>query len=132
MSIHDHIITPGNSPERFTAEERALFEEGKCCWLTSYGTPWDEYCAAPSEPGASFGHCAEHNAQMLENYYPDGSRREHCPILVTCEYCGLRAPLDQMRILGRDEGGFACRDTAACDERDDLAFYGEAEQDEDD
>ncbi len=74
-SGHDRIITPDTDPDRFTAEEEAYFRAGKCGMTTGYGLPWTEHCGQPSEPGASFGNCAEHNAELLEDFYPDGTRR---------------------------------------------------------
>lgn len=74
------IITPSTNPSRFTAQEKALFDAGKCPWQVTYGTgllEGDEgYCGDKSKPGASFGHCAYHDDEMLEDFYPDGSRRE--------------------------------------------------------
>jgi hypothetical protein len=76
MSGHNRIITPDTDPDRFTDEEAAMFRAGTCGWQTAYGMPWDEHCGAPSKPGASFGNCAEHEAQLAEDgYYPDGTRR---------------------------------------------------------
>ena len=75
MSTHDRIITPDTDPDRFTAGEKAYFRDGKCGMTTGYGLPWTEHCGQPSEPGASFGSCAEHNAELLEEFYPDGTRR---------------------------------------------------------
>jgi hypothetical protein len=53
-------VTPSTDPDRFTPEEKALFDAGKCSRQTAYGTPYTEYCGQPSQPGADFGHCAEH------------------------------------------------------------------------
>jgi hypothetical protein len=73
------IITPELHPGRFTREERELFAAGRCPWQVEFGTgllEGDEgYCGAPSRPGASFGHCQLHDDEMLEDFYPDGSRR---------------------------------------------------------
>jgi hypothetical protein len=74
-ALHNRVITPGNSPDRFTEEEAALFRDGKCGWQTAYGMPGTEYCGQPSQPGASFGHCPEHNEEMLEGHFPDGTPR---------------------------------------------------------
>lgn len=72
---HNLIVTPDNSPERFTAKEAALFRAGKCSWQVAYGMPWTEYCEVTSRPGASFGHCVAHDAEMTIDYWPDGSPR---------------------------------------------------------
>ena len=53
-------ITPSTAPNRFTPEEKALFDAGKCSRQTGYGTPYTEYCGQPSQPGADFGNCEEH------------------------------------------------------------------------
>ena len=73
---HDRIVTPDTDPDRFTEEEAALFYAGKCGWVTESGN-WTGvvHCEQPSEPGASFGNCAEHNAELLEDYWPDGASR---------------------------------------------------------
>jgi hypothetical protein len=78
VDLNDHmrIVTPDTEPSRFTALELAFYRQGKCGWQLAYGTGGaDEYCANPSKPGASFGHCAEHEAELLEEYFPDGSPR---------------------------------------------------------
>jgi hypothetical protein len=73
---HDRIITPGTDPDRFTEDEAALFRAGKCGWVTESGmSPTIKHCRKRSKPGASFGNCAEHDAEMLEDFYNDGSRR---------------------------------------------------------
>jgi hypothetical protein len=52
------------------------------------------------------------------------------PLLVECGYCRVTAPIAEMKV--RPGGaGFVCKDVPACDARDDLAFYGEAETDDD-
>jgi hypothetical protein len=76
-ALHNQVITPDSSPDRFTAEETALFRAGRCGWVTAYGLPWTEHCGKRSKPGASFGNCPEHDAELLEEYYPDGSPRRH-------------------------------------------------------
>lgn len=53
-------ITPHNAPERFTADERAMFLDERCGYQTAYGLPWSEYCQEASNPLADFGHCTEH------------------------------------------------------------------------
>ena len=40
------------------------------------------------------------------------------PIEVDCVYCGHRAPVSEMRTLGRPQDGMACRAIDACDARD--------------
>jgi hypothetical protein len=77
MSIHDLIVTPDNSPDRWTAEEVAIFRAGLCGWQVSDGG-WgsgDMHCKLPSKPGASFGHCDEHDAEVLMEHFPDGTPR---------------------------------------------------------
>lgn len=75
--IHDRIVTPDTDPDRFTEDEAALFRAGKCGWLTAYGLPWMKWCEVASKPGASFGNCDEHDAEMLVEYYPDGTPRRN-------------------------------------------------------
>lgn len=76
MPDRNMIVTPDNSPDRFTEEEAEYFRQGRCCWLVEYGNGRGEiHCGERSEPGASFGYCAEHNAELLEEHHPDGSRR---------------------------------------------------------
>lgn len=76
MSDHHRIVTPDTDPDRFTEEEAEYFRKGLCGWLVEYGNGRGEiHCGAPSEPDASFGYCAEHNAELLEDHYPDGTRR---------------------------------------------------------
>lgn len=73
----NRIVTPYTDPDRWTEDEQALFDEGRCSWTVEFGN-WGPvvHCGEPSEPGVSFGHCAEHNDQMLETCYPDGSPRD--------------------------------------------------------
>lgn len=74
----NRIVTPYTAPNRFTDEEKALFDAGECSWQTACGMPYTEYCGEPSKKGASFGYCAEHEAELLREYFPDGSpRRNH-------------------------------------------------------
>lgn len=76
MNDRNRIVTPYTDHGRFLSEEKALFDAGKCSWQTGYGTGLtSEYCGQPSKPGASFGHCAVHEAELLESFYPDGSPR---------------------------------------------------------
>jgi hypothetical protein len=77
---HERIITPDTDPDRFTAEEETYFRDGKCAMTTGYGLPWMEHCGQPSRPGASFGNCPEHDDELLEQFYPDGTRRP-APVL---------------------------------------------------
>lgn len=77
---HCKVITPHTDPQRFTEQEKKIFDDGKCCWQTETGTiaswePGGGYCGAPSNPGATFGLCEEHELELLEDFYPDGSRR---------------------------------------------------------
>lgn len=72
---HNRIITPSADPDRFTEEEKVLFNAGKCGQMIGYGLPWTEWCGEPSKLGASFGHCEEHDEEMLEDHYPDGMLR---------------------------------------------------------
>lgn len=78
LEAHDRIVTPYTDPDRWTEEEKALFGEGRCSWDlgVQYFGQATAYCGEPSEPGASFGHCAEHNEHMLETCHPDGSPRD--------------------------------------------------------
>jgi len=69
------IVTPYTAPDRFTDIERELFDAGKCSWQTAYGMPYTEYCGRPSKKGASFGNCAEHESELLTDYFPDGTPR---------------------------------------------------------
>ena len=75
MTDHNRIVTPYTDPERWTEEEKAVFDAGQCSWQTAYGLPWMEDCGQPSKSGASFGYCAEHERELLEEYYADGSPR---------------------------------------------------------
>ena len=59
-------ITPYTHPDRFTEEEAAYFDAGLCGYQTDYGLPWDKHCEEPSEPGADFGFCPAHAAQVAE------------------------------------------------------------------
>lgn len=71
---HNQIITPTSDPDRWTEKEKALFDQGKCSWQTEFGN-WGppKYCGEKSKPGASFGHCARHERELLEDHWPDGS-----------------------------------------------------------
>jgi len=72
----NRIITPDTDPDRFTEEETAAFRAGICGWLVEYGN-WGapKICGTLSKPGASFGNCDEHDAELLVDYWPDGSPR---------------------------------------------------------
>ena len=75
---HDTIVTPDIDPDRFTAEETALFRRGRCGWVTEYGNgagPAVVHCGKPSKPGASFGNCAGHDAELMADHWPDGTSR---------------------------------------------------------
>jgi hypothetical protein len=72
----NRIVTPYTDPDRFTPEEKAAFDAGACC--EDIGRDWtqpDNLCRRPSKPGAPFGYCAEHEADLLENHWPDGTPR---------------------------------------------------------
>lgn len=73
-TIHDRIITPDTDPDRFTEQEADAFRRG-VCGVPCNGYWGAEICGKPSRPGASFGNCAEHEAQLLEDYWPDGTSR---------------------------------------------------------
>jgi hypothetical protein len=73
---HNRIITPDTDPDRFTDEEAAAFRAGKCGWVVEFGNGRGAIqCGEPSKSGASFGNCDEHDAEMLVEYWPDGSHR---------------------------------------------------------
>jgi hypothetical protein len=76
-SPHDRIVTPETDPGRWDAAEIALFRAGKCSYQISDGGwgPGERYCGVPSQPGASFGHCDLHDAEMLVEFWPDGAPR---------------------------------------------------------
>lgn len=46
-----------------------------CGEQTGYGLPWSEYCGKWKAPGKFF--CAGHDADMVEEYGPEGDRNEH-------------------------------------------------------
>jgi hypothetical protein len=73
-NAHDRIVTPDTDPDRFTEQEADAFRRG-VCGTTGYGYYGGEICGQPSKPGASFGNCAEHEAQLLEDYWPAGTSR---------------------------------------------------------
>lgn len=73
---HDRVVTPYTDPDRWTEEEKALYDRGLCTW--DMGADWanrDPYCRQPSKQGASFGHCPEHEAKLLADCWPDGTFR---------------------------------------------------------
>jgi hypothetical protein len=73
---HNRPVTPASDPERWHEEEAALFNAGKCSWQTEYGMrPLSRYCGETSRPGASFGYCGEHESELLEAHFPDGTPR---------------------------------------------------------
>lgn len=74
MAFHHRMITPGTDPDRFTEDEAAAFWRG-VCGQTGYGYWGNEICGQPSKPAASFGYCDLHNAEMLVDYWPDGTPR---------------------------------------------------------
>jgi len=73
----NRIVTPYTDPARFTAEEKAAFDRGRCCWDVGvqYFGQTDNLCGQRSKPGASFGYCADHERALLEDHWPDGSPR---------------------------------------------------------
>jgi hypothetical protein len=76
MADRTRIVTPYTDPDRFASAEKALFDQGTCCWEVGGGDPrFDRYCGQPSKPGASFGYCAQHEQALLECHWPDGSPR---------------------------------------------------------
>jgi hypothetical protein len=76
MSSHNRIITPGTDPDRFTEDEAAAFRAGICGWVVEFGNGRGAIqCGEPSLRGASFGNCDEHDAELLVEYWPDGSPR---------------------------------------------------------
>jgi hypothetical protein len=75
---HDRIVTPDTDPGRWLPEEVDLFRAFLCSWQVAYGTPGDdEYCRRASKPDASFRYCPEHEAELLVEFWPDGTRRYH-------------------------------------------------------
>ena len=73
-SIHDRIVTPDTDPDRFTEQEADTFRRG-VCGRTGSGYWGGGICGQPSKPGASFGYCEEHYAELLEDFWPDGTSR---------------------------------------------------------
>lgn len=71
----NRVVTPDTEPDRFTEEETAMFRRGECGWQIAYGLPWSKFCLKQPKPGASFGFCARHEAELLEDFYPDGTPR---------------------------------------------------------
>lgn len=73
---HNKIITPYTHPLKFTRDEKAFYDAGKCSWVVEYGTiNGIVHCGLISAPGATVGYCTEHEADLLEEFYPDGSRK---------------------------------------------------------
>lgn len=73
---HDRIITPDNSPDRFTEDEAEIYHRGRCGWIVESGTVRGiVYCLGQSKPGASFGNCEEHDEELLMDFWPDGTPR---------------------------------------------------------
>lgn len=76
MANHNRIVTPATDPDRFLPEEAELFRSGRCSWQVNYGAGFGySYCEKRSKRGASFGNCADHEAELLEEHWPDGSLR---------------------------------------------------------
>jgi hypothetical protein len=74
---HDRMVTPQTDPDRFTEDEAAAFWRG-VCGQTGYGYWGNEICGQASKPGASFGNCELHDAEMLVEHWPDGTPRPDC------------------------------------------------------
>lgn len=77
MADRNRIVTPYTDPDRFTPEEKAVFDAGECCWDRG-DRHWgerDTMCHQPSKPGAPFGYCVVHEHRLLEEHWPDGSPR---------------------------------------------------------
>lgn len=74
MASRDRMVTPETDPDRFTDDEAAAFRRG-VCGQTGYGYWGNEICGQPSKPGASFGNCELHDAEMLVDCWPDGTPR---------------------------------------------------------
>lgn len=77
MANHNRIVTPSTDPDRFTRAEKATFDRSECCWDVgdSHWGQRDTMCHQPSKRGAPFGYCAQHERDLLENHWPDGSPR---------------------------------------------------------
>ena len=76
MADRNQIVTPYTDPDRWTEEEKAYFDRGLCGWVIEFGNGRGViHCGEPSKPGASFGYCTEHNDELLECHWPDGSPR---------------------------------------------------------
>ncbi len=74
----NRIVTPYTDPDRFTAEEKAIFDKGRCGWAVEFGNGRGvKHCGKPGKRGASMGQCAKHYAEMLECHWPDGSPRAY-------------------------------------------------------
>lgn len=72
----NRIVTPYTDPDRWTNEEADLFDAGLCSNVIESGNGRGIiHCRKPSRPGASFGHCKDCEADLLEDYWPDGSVR---------------------------------------------------------
>jgi hypothetical protein len=73
----NRIVTPYTDPNRFTAEEKAYFDKGLCCWDVGvqYFGQIDNLCGERSETDAPFGYCTNHKLRLLEDHWPDGSPR---------------------------------------------------------
>lgn len=70
MKYHDGrppglIITPATHPDRFTDQERVMFDAGG--HLNDFGSfSGPEWCTKPSAPKADFGHCQQHARNLLD------------------------------------------------------------------
>jgi len=73
---HNRIVTPSTEPDRWTPEEKSLFEKGLCSWVVEFGNGRGIiHCRERSKRGASFGYCSVHEEDLLECHWPDGSPR---------------------------------------------------------
>lgn len=73
----NRIVTPYTDPDRFTPDEKAVYDSGRCCWDMGDST-WgqaDTMCKQPSKPGATFGYCVVHEHKLLDDHWPDGTYR---------------------------------------------------------
>lgn len=73
-SPHDRTVTPATDPDRFSQDEAEAYRKGVCS-EDGYGRDGTGICGRPSKPGASFGNCDEHDADMLVDHWPDGAPR---------------------------------------------------------
>lgn len=65
-------MTPETSPERFTKDERALFDAGKCCRQTGFGLPGVAFCGKPRLDG--FHLCRYHARELAGDRRPSAAQ----------------------------------------------------------